>query len=381
MSKDKVFISYSHLDFAWAKKLHDDLVGRNFSVFLDTERLNAGRKWNKDLQSAIRNSEHLLVIWSPNAEKSQWVSMEMAYFESDKQDDATRLHIHLNLDGENTVFSDYQKINLIRDKHVDPSKIADLDNYPGLWSSVIDRIDRSISDEDGTPPVYKLILTSTLDTLVSIPLDHAPAFAPAYEVTLKAIGVRNDNSDLWKSELKKYYSADRSLWRPFGGTKAIGDLLTDMKVKIDQQKGAPKFRWKEVDPSFWGSQDQMNSEIQHLAGQMTMVVVDPVSLYDEDVRRRWDAVRHQLMDDRTMISVLAPFPLPAVAGHLRELIKGSTQDLYDFFYTPPFIAAPPLTHINVCALDDLDLRRLLGSALRAQFAAKPTPSVFVKGSI
>jgi len=380
MYKDNLFISYSHVDYAWANKLYVDLEKRGYSVFLDTERLNPGRKWNKDLQIALRSCQHLLVIWSSNAEKSQWVTMEMAYFETDRQEDAARLHIHLNLEGENNVFSDYQKINLIRDNKVDASKVEDLENHPGLWTNVVDRIERSIADEDGATPVYKLILASTLDRLVSISLNHAPAFAPAYGQTLKAMGVRDDETDAWKSELTKYYGAERSLWKPFGGSRLIDDLLADLKEKIDKQKGAPRFRWKEVDAAFWGSQDEMNSEIQRLAGQMTLVVVDPISLYDEDVRRRWDTVRHQLMDDRTMISVLAPFPLPPVAGHLRELIRGSTQDLYDLFYTPPFVAAPP-AHINVCALDDLDLRRLLGSALRAQFAAKPAPSVFVKASI
>ena len=378
MFKDKVFISYSHLDHPWAQKLFDGLQQRGFSVFLDTERLTPGRKWNKDLQVALRASQHLVVIWSSNAEQSQWVTMEMAFFESDKQDDATRLHVHVNLDSENKVFSDYQKINALRDKQI--SNVADLQNHPGVWSGLLDRLERAIADEDGTPPVYRLILTSTAAALSSVALNHAPAFAPSYGQTLAALGVRNDPSDAWKTELEKYYGTSRSVWRPFGGTTPIGDLLTELKEKIDKQKGAPKFRWKDVDESFWGTQDEMNAEIQRLAGQLTLVVVDPVALYDEDVRKRWDAVRHQLVDDRAAISVLAPFPLPAPARHLRELIKGATQELFDLFYTPSFVASGP-SHVNVCALDDLDLRRLLGSALRAQFAPKRTGSVFVNTSI
>src|SRR5947209_13494649 len=90
--KYKAFLSYSHVDKAWAEKLAKDLKQSGYSnVFLDSVRLEAGKEWNKALLRDLVQSEHLIVIWSSNAETSEWVFHERARFEAAKDDDPNRL--------------------------------------------------------------------------------------------------------------------------------------------------------------------------------------------------------------------------------------------------------------------------------------------------
>jgi hypothetical protein len=159
-------------------------------------------------------------------------------------------------------------------------------------------------------------------------------------------------------------------WRPFGGLQYIGGILDDLKGGIEAQKGAPRFVWWDIDDRCWGNQEQMNGALAELAGNLTLVIVDPISLYDEDVRARRDKVRYRLMDARTVISVLAPFPISPRAVHLRKLIKGSAEELYDVFYSPPFSAAT--------ALDHLDVQRLLGTVLGAEAVTTAPKSAFTE---
>ncbi len=50
----------------------------------------------------------------------------------------------------------------------------------------------------------------------------------------------------------------------------------------------------------------MQCEIAQLRGAVCVVVVDSVSLYDEDVRSALDALREYL-DERSGVVILAPF--------------------------------------------------------------------------
>jgi hypothetical protein len=65
-------------------------------VFLDSERLEAGREWNKALLKDLVSSEHLIVIWPSNAKASEWVAHERARLEAARDKDNSRLIIHIN---------------------------------------------------------------------------------------------------------------------------------------------------------------------------------------------------------------------------------------------------------------------------------------------
>ncbi len=94
--KYKAFISYSHADSRFARRLHGRLEsfrprggltdadgrppGRLRPVFLDREELAASTSLSEQIQSALDDSERLIVLCSPAAAASRYVEEEVRWF-------------------------------------------------------------------------------------------------------------------------------------------------------------------------------------------------------------------------------------------------------------------------------------------------------------
>jgi hypothetical protein len=92
--KNYVFISYNHKDVVWAKRLQKrlewyrlpDEINNEFTdsryirpVFRDRDTLTSG-VLNEELRNHLEASQYLLVVCSPNAAQSDWVSEEIKAF-------------------------------------------------------------------------------------------------------------------------------------------------------------------------------------------------------------------------------------------------------------------------------------------------------------
>lgn len=75
----QVFISYSRSDRHYAQRLADRLKSENFDVWWDKDSLLPGDKWDPMLDDAISQSFALVVILTPNAIKSHWVTYEWTF--------------------------------------------------------------------------------------------------------------------------------------------------------------------------------------------------------------------------------------------------------------------------------------------------------------
>lgn len=73
MKRDRIFISHSHSDADFAKRLALDLNRRGVDVWLDVLDIEPGADWNSSIQDALKSSPYLLVIWS----KSSVISAEV----------------------------------------------------------------------------------------------------------------------------------------------------------------------------------------------------------------------------------------------------------------------------------------------------------------
>lgn len=91
-----------------------------------------------------------------------------------------------------------------------------------------------------------------------------------------------------------------------------------------------------------------------------VVVVDSLSLYDEQVLSRLETLRIRL-HDRSGVIVLAPYARPRAAAHFRLLFQYSSEDLYRWFYRLP-VPSALRGQINLCE-DDLDIGRLVTTVL------------------
>src|SRR5437868_5361640 len=74
-----IFISYSHQDAAWMTRLSDDLRATGLTIWSDIS-LNPGTEsWRKSIEDAIDEAGCLVVIFSPDAKESKWVTAELDY--------------------------------------------------------------------------------------------------------------------------------------------------------------------------------------------------------------------------------------------------------------------------------------------------------------
>ena len=73
----QVFISYSRVDQALAKRLKDDLEKIRADVFLDTSDIRGGEPWRKRIFAAIKRADYFVVCLSPDAIRSDWVRREI----------------------------------------------------------------------------------------------------------------------------------------------------------------------------------------------------------------------------------------------------------------------------------------------------------------
>lgn len=78
-SMTQVFISYSRKDLAFVKKLAADLQAAGLDVWYDLSGLEGGQRWRIEIEKAIRASQYVLVVLSPDSTISEWVEREYLF--------------------------------------------------------------------------------------------------------------------------------------------------------------------------------------------------------------------------------------------------------------------------------------------------------------
>ena len=107
------FISYSHADKEFAKRLHDSLQGRGIRCWLDEHQVLPGDDIYQEVDRGIRLWDKMLLCCSENSLKSWWVDNEIGTaFEKEQQlmkdrEAKMQVLVPLNLDG--YLFSDKWK--------------------------------------------------------------------------------------------------------------------------------------------------------------------------------------------------------------------------------------------------------------------------------
>src|SRR2546421_1881350 len=74
-----VFISYQHEDGDFAQVLINKIKEAGFETWVDSDRLHAGEDWRVEIDSAIKNAIALIVIMTPEAKASEYVTYEWAF--------------------------------------------------------------------------------------------------------------------------------------------------------------------------------------------------------------------------------------------------------------------------------------------------------------
>jgi len=474
--KYDLFISYSHQDAAWARKLYDDLVASGLdpnSIFFDQERIDPGVLWRPALDDAIQSSRQLALLWSDNVRQSDWVPQEAIKFTVTLKPDASgqfpdgRRFLFIPLQGDNNVYRQYQVIEDITRADAYSRGAGGID--PNLWTGVVEQVVKSVTANSDFKPIKLTVLAMTRDRINSLKLgselpdgskladavrrmgikmdiellDHldptltlpngqtlAAALAalgiqtePAPDdpdeirivvdgqplgQTLKHFGLKSMDKLLkWVDEnpgfvlpggqplgvilattvltirpnlenlmikiaLRQYYGTVPLDWRPFGSPDyKIATIMAKVKSEFNRRLlkrrlADKRFRW-ELAGDFWSETPQAEDERDWLSSKRTVIVVDPLSLYDEAVAyRRFKQLYGAFQNENALIMAFAPFALPTPTGVMRTLINDRAVQMFRSFYQPRIVAESSLAKCGPDVGDEVDIGRWLLTALWPQ---------------
>jgi TIR domain len=75
----QVFVSYSRKDLDFVNELIDYCEAQGIEFWRDVDTMHAGDKWMDEIDRGIANAYAVIVIWSPDARKSEYVAYEWIY--------------------------------------------------------------------------------------------------------------------------------------------------------------------------------------------------------------------------------------------------------------------------------------------------------------
>ena len=91
-----IFISFSHEDIEDVKKLYSRLNDFALRVFWSDEKLKTGVGFTNKIQEALKQSQHFVLIYTPEASKSKWVEKEWTTFYNNyhlKDEERRRMYV------------------------------------------------------------------------------------------------------------------------------------------------------------------------------------------------------------------------------------------------------------------------------------------------
>lgn len=352
-----IFISYSYADHAWSDMLAADLRKRGLTVFLDTDRLQPGAEWNPALVHSVDASRHLVVIWSENARDSDWVRRERGKFEARWEGDLTpttnRL-MPLLLEGEMKAYGILQAITDLRDAGAYAAGADQVDKQ--LWDRVVNRITNAVHSQDSRVPVPIVVMAMSEDRLGQIDFDKPPdGGGDSLAEFLASVGLAPE-------DLNKYYGARRVDWRPLGCADTIESLLLKLNAEINKKLGSQQFRWDFLGEEFWGKDpDAAEAEARRLtAGNVSVVVIDPLSLYDGEVRWRFNNLLDPPLNyGKAIFVLLPPFAIPDIYTNFRKLVRLQAMPIFRRFYDPNLDSLLSHAEFNVHVADEVEFKRAL----------------------
>jgi hypothetical protein len=364
-----VFISYSSTDRLWAIKLYNDLKAKNIEPFLDQQRLDVGKPWEPALAKAIQTSQHFVVLWSQHAEQSRWVGRELGVFEA-IVDPATSGHnqedrrfIFLMLEGDNPAYTSLQVISDLREAQ---SYAGGADAVaPGLWQDVVQKIVDAIRANDSSIPLPVAVLAMTKQELGALDPNEEHGVGPSFTALLRNLGIVDEQEIAQgrvKEKIEGYYGDQHTDWHPFGGPFNVRQLLDNLLDNINNGLATP-FRCEYIDSRFWTDHEVALKERRKLLSTLSVVAIDPLSLYAERVYQRLVFLSQCFSSEKSVILVLTPFLMPAPFLHLSTLIEQRGSPFFDSYYNPPvpYNTVYATLGVNVC--DERDVKRFLRTSL------------------
>ncbi len=362
------FISYSSADQAWRTLLEADLLAAGLNVFVDKRELEAGKPWPKQLQDALHESRHLIVLWSNKAKSSAWVNKEMATFDSDVDAVGSaaratspgsapdRRMLSVLLEGQSDAYATLQAIPDLLAVNAYQTGSGALDQAQrNTWTAVVQKLVTIARKTDSTIPIAVAIVAMRnheyrdLTGAETIP----GRVAQRLDDLLTGIGITGG-----VGAMAAWYTSSRTGWHPFGGPHPVSTLLDHLIGSLGKLQPGLKFRWEEVDFLSLPNLDEARTALERLEGPLSLVLVDPISLYHPAIVLNLNLLLPSFRRPGTLVLTLPPFSVPPEYVKLRELVRQAGAPLFDVYYHPP---VPHQDHATcgVNVADAVDVFRML----------------------
>lgn len=386
-----LFISYSSHDRAWARKLTKDLEARGVKCFLDEERLTKGEKWEPQLVRNLLDSKHFLVVWSQKAGDSDWVKEELYRWKAHIDPTGAgplpgRLLFAINLQSHNQTLSGFQGFyadsgvqgayrTFLDDAARLGSPVQFLNPLPaeiqGTWDKWVAEIAGGAISNTLPLQMPVAVLALTTEILKTSPLE-IPEFDFVAEremdVFLQHLGAADS------IRFNHRYGATPLDWHPTATAETVqtllNELLTDRHTGINlklTELGKPAVEWRFIDvvtPPL----NRVALEAQPLVSGPCLIVIDPVSLFSNNIYKRYQRLTKCFLNPQAAIVFLTPFDSDPLV-YLRRCLAEQGKPHLEWFHDPiPFNPAYANCGLNIA--DRWDIRRLVLASLGRQPSAQ-----------
>ena len=348
-----VFISYAHEDLDWATKVND-LLGKasasQYKTFFDKASLRTGDNWETNIQRALENAQHLVVLWSDHAKGSDWVTRELWSFygwarpDSDKD----RRLICLNLQGMNTAAKAFQQSNRpgIQAVYPDISKVDVAE-----WKGVVQEIDDGFNP--GKRPLSVPVVVLTLD-----------------QAALESMGAERLASvkadfGFEKSDLVERYGMERAGWHPYSSDASIDAILDKVRKSINLALQDYRVDWQLPGPTFWTDIQEANAFVENefRTGVLSVLIIDPVAIYHGDVFQRLMLFLDSFESQQTAIVMLPPFGVSSEVLRVRAALHKQGTPYFNDYFRP--VVPPKRRILAQCSWNVIDTEELQRHILMA----------------
>jgi hypothetical protein len=346
-----LFISYSSKDRAWAERLYDGLLSSfpTLNIFWDRESLKPGEDFRKQLRDGTMQTAHLVALWSKNAEASQEVVYEIAAYEAQSQ----KQIFYLPLDSTHSPSNYLQGFMSVFEARAYNGADADLGTaaidadpiFLRNWKRNIRQLgDALLETEKNTQPIVLAVLAMQASWLPD--LQRPNRLGPLHHVDhyLAAIG-------LSYSDLSERYGATAFEWEPFGDGANVIEFVENLRVRTNATLGPNQFHWKPMDllREFLALPDEaaLKKKMEELSAQPSVVVVDPISLYHDDVKTVFLRLSEYVSRENATVVSFSPVHRRGV-DILYDALRRRGSPLLDPWFEP---AIPPTTTFAKCGIN------------------------------
>ena len=371
-----LFVSYSSKDRPWAKKLWEALRASypSMRIFWDRESIPAGEAWRPELLSALRNSKHLVVLWSEYANASLEVGPEIEAFNAHRDltpelEGSLRKGFYVPLEGNRGGgIADYQGFDDFRAVYkpqADDRGIAGVTAGQSLdnWDRMIRMVGDAVSIADQSQEVIAAVIATTVDAVKEL-LDTIRGKRQAgIPLTLDQFlaGFKLEWADV-----RERYGPTALDWRPTGD-RTIVELLEEVRVRVNAKLGPDDhFHWRYADLTTDEGLDLARS----LHEKASVVIFDPVSLYDFSCANALRRLSPYVREKQSVIVSLSP-SLSRDEDLYANCVRNLSVPLFDAYFDPEI---PPIglfaAHCAPEVQRVMQIERLVRSRIRdLRFAA------------